>query len=44
MPVFGAIKISGNCDADVVFTDAETEKTYITAYITFGVSKKDNNC
>ena len=39
-PVFGEIKVSGDCDTDVVFTDVETGKTYTIGYITSGVSEK----
>lgn len=39
-PVFGAVKVSGDCDTDVVFTDVETGKTYTIGYITSGVSGK----
>lgn len=34
------MKVSGNCDTDVVFIDVETEKTYITGYIAFSVLEK----
>ena len=39
-PVFGEVKVSGDCDTDVVFTDVETGKTYTIGYITSGVSEK----
>ena len=39
-PVFGVVRVSGDCDTDVVFTDVETGKTYTIGYITSGVSEK----
>ena len=39
-PVFGVVKVSGDCDTDVVFTDVETGETYTTGYLTSGVSGK----
>ncbi|RGY94407.1 hypothetical protein [Clostridium sp. AM58-1XD] len=39
-PIFGIVKVSGNCDTDVVFTDVETGVTYTIGYITSGVSEK----
>lgn len=40
-PVFGVVRVSGDCDTDVVFTDVETGKTYTIGYITSGVSEKN---
>lgn len=39
-PLFEMVKVSGNCDTTVVFTDIETGKTYTIGYITSGVSEK----
>ena len=39
-PLFGTVKVSGDCDTDVVFTDIETGERYIVGYITSGVSEK----
>lgn len=39
-PLLGAIKVSGDCDTDVVFTDVETGEQYIIGYITHGMTEK----
>lgn len=39
-PLFGTVKVNGDCDTNVVFTDVETGKTYEIGYITHGVSEK----
>lgn len=39
-PLFGTVKVSGDCDTDVVFTDVETGETYTVGYITPGMSDK----
>lgn len=39
-PLFGTVKVSGDCDTDVVFTDIKTGETYRVGYITSGVSEK----
>lgn len=39
-PLFGTVKVSGDCDTDVVFTDIETGERYVVGYITSGVSEK----
>lgn len=39
-PLLGTVKVSGDCDTDVVFTDAETGEQYIIGYITQGVTEK----
>ena len=39
-PLFGTVKVSGDCDTDVVFTDAETGETFTVGYITQGLSEK----
>lgn len=36
-PINGKIKVSGTVDTEVVFTDAETGKTYTIGYITHGM-------
>ncbi len=39
-PLFGTVKVSSDCDTDVVFTDIETGEKYVVGYITSGVSEK----
>lgn len=39
-PLFGTVKVSGDSDTDVVFTDVETGERYIIGYITHGVTEK----
>lgn len=39
-PLWGTVKVSGDCDTDVVFTDIETGEKYVTGYITSGISEK----
>lgn len=39
-PLFGVIKVSGDCDTDVVFTDVETGEQYIIGYITHGMPER----
>ena len=39
-PLWGTVKVSGDCDTDVVFTDMETGEKYVVGYITSGVSEK----
>lgn len=39
-PLFGTVKVSGDCDTDVVFTDIETGERYVIGYITPGISEK----
>ncbi len=46
-PVYGTVKVSGDRDTDVIFTDVETGEEYVIGYITHGVSEtikleKDN--
>ena len=38
-PLFGTVKVRGDCDTDVVFTDVETGEEYVIGYITNGVSE-----
>ena len=35
-PLWGTVKVSGDCDTDVVFTDVETGEKYRIGYITRG--------
>lgn len=39
-PLFETIRVSSDCDTDVIFTDIETGETYTVGYITSGVSEK----
>ena len=39
-PVFGTVKVSGDMDTDVVFTDVETGEKYKIGYITQGVTER----
>ncbi len=39
-PLFGTVKVSGDSDTDVVFTDIETGEQYIIGYITHGITEK----
>ena len=39
-PLFGTVKVSGDSDTDVVFTDVETGERYTIGYITQGVTEK----
>ena len=38
-PLFGRVKVSGDSDTDVVFTNVETGEEYIIGYITHGMSE-----
>ena len=40
--LWGTVKVSGDSDTDVVFTDIETGEHYIIGYITHGVTEKIN--
>ena len=35
-PISGSVKVTGNADTDVVFTDIESGETYVIGYITPG--------
>lgn len=35
-PIRGSVKVTGNTDTDVVFTDIESGETYVIGYITSG--------
>ena len=39
-PLWGTVKVSGDRDTDVVFTDVETGKQYTIGYITHGITEK----
>ena len=39
-PLWGTVKVSGDCDTEVVFTDVETGKKYRIGYITQGVTER----
>ena len=41
-PLFGTVKVSGDKDTDVVFTDVETGEQYTIGYITQGMTEKIN--
>ena len=41
-PLWGTVKVRGDSDTDVVFTDTETGEQYIIGYITHGVTEKIN--
>lgn len=39
-PVSGTVKVSGDCDTSVEFTDIKTGKKYLVGYITPGITEK----
>lgn len=39
-PLLGTVRVSGNADTRVVFTDVETDEQYIIGYITHGLTGK----
>ena len=39
-PLFGTVRVSGDQDTSVVFTDVETGEKYTIGYITNGVTEK----
>lgn len=39
-PLFGTVKVSGDCDTSVIFTDVETGERYEIGYITPGAPGK----
>ena len=41
-PLFGTVRVSGDSDTSVVFTDIETGEQYIIGYITHGLTEKIN--
>jgi hypothetical protein len=38
-PVFGTVKVSGDCDTDVIFTNIETGEKHVIGYITSGMTE-----
>ena len=40
LPLWEIVKVSGDRDTDVVFTDVETGKQYTIGYITHGITEK----
>ena len=38
-PLFGTVRVRGDCDTSVSFTDVETGEKYVIEYITNGVSE-----
>lgn len=38
-PVFGTVKVRGDCDTAVVFTDVKTGEEYVIGYITHGITE-----
>lgn len=39
-PILSTVKVSGDSDTSVVFTDVETNEQYVIGYITHGVTEK----
>ena len=39
-PILSTIKVSGDSDTSVVFTDVNTNEQYVVGYITHGVTEK----
>lgn len=39
-PILSTIKVSGDSDTSVVFTDVETNEQYVVGYITHGITEK----
>lgn len=39
-PITSTVKVSGDSDTSVVFTDVETNEQYVVGYITHGMSEK----
>ena len=39
-PILGTVKVSGDSDTSVVFTDVYTNEQYVVGYITHGVTEK----
>lgn len=42
-PLFGTVRVSGDSDTDVVFTDVETGEKYTIGYITHGMTEKSSS-
>ena len=39
-PILNTVKVSGDSDTSVIFTDVETNEQYMVGYITHGVTEK----
>lgn len=39
-PILGTVKVSGDSDTSVIFTDVETNEQYVVGYITHGITEK----
>ena len=39
-PILNTVKVSGDSDTSVIFTDVETNEQYVVGYITHGVTEK----
>lgn len=39
-PILNTVKVSGDSDTSVVFTDVDTNEQYVVGYITHGVTEK----
>ena len=39
-PILNTVKVSGDSDTSVIFTDVETNEQYVVGYITHGLTEK----
>lgn len=39
-PILNTVKVSGDSDTSVIFTDVETNEQYVVGYITHGITDK----
>ena len=39
-PILYTVKVSGDSDTSVIFTDVETNEQYVVGYITHGITEK----
>lgn len=39
-PILNTVKVSGDSDTSVIFSDVETNEQYVVGYITHGVTEK----
>lgn len=39
-PILNIVKVSGDSDTSVIFTDVETNEQYVVGYITHGITDK----
>lgn len=39
-PILNTVKVSGDSDTSVIFTDVETNEQYVVGYITHGITEK----